>query len=650
MSIAATREATLHSALAEGIAWVGVAVANAPFVAFLSSATSVAERAGHHLVDLGHFSILAAVATALRALFESATAFLRRGVIVRAALGVALTAPIAAWALREDLAGFLERNQVPEWLPARALFACAFGAAYVAFSSGLDRVAARLPTGASALGVALLVVGGNLALPPDYPGIHFFLLAIAARLGSVDASRALDRLSFSRRMTFGAFGALGAAAALSLAIRPPASVWRRVFDVPCSVAPHLLGSLLSPSRRVRASWIPPESKDWFHDRSRLAQRPAFPRPIVPKNAIVVIVTVDAMRADIVLGGKHDQTLPALARIRERSIRFINARSPSPSTLTTAMALFTGKYYSQTYWTKSGNSVMPTDDDSTRFPALLSEAGIRSVHAIALRGLSKKTGVGRGFARERQTKKDYGRARDLMNIVLDEVKRFEDEPGFVYAHFVDPHAPYNLAGTEGSPFERYLREIALVDRELGRLFALVSDPELSKRVVLVVSADHGEAFGEHGMNFHARSMYEELLHVPMFVVVPGAPPRDVSDGVSLIDLGPTVLDLFGIGAPGDFMGESLVPFLAGGRAKLTRPLAADSGRRMQALLFPDGVKVIRDLPHRTIEVYDLRRDPKELDNLMDGSDFPSERYVAALDAFFEIHTLSRGNWEPPWRKF
>jgi hypothetical protein len=99
-----------------------------------------------------------------------------------------------------------------------------------------------------------------------------------------------------------------------------------------------------------------------------------------------------------------------------------------------------------------------------------------------------------------------------------------------------------------------------------------------------------------------------------------------------------------------MGESLVPFLAGESARLTRPLAADSGRRMQALLFPDGVKVIRDLPHRTIEVYDLTRDPGELENLMDGSDFPAERYVAALDAFFEVHTLSRGNWEPPWRKF
>jgi hypothetical protein len=85
-------------------------------------------------------------------------------------------------------------------------------------------------------------------------------------------------------------------------------------------------------------------------------------------------------------------------------------------------------------------------------------------------------------------------------------------------------------------------------------------------------------------------------------------------------------------------------------KPTRLLAADSGRRIQALIFPDGVKVIRDLTHRTTEVYDLARDPGELDNVLDGTSIPAERYVGALEAFFEAHTLTRRGWEPPWRKF
>jgi arylsulfatase A-like enzyme len=557
---------------------------------------------------------------------------------------------VAAWALREDLAGFLERTQVPGWVPARLGIALGFGAAYVGVSNGLDWLSGRAPAWASAPVVLLLVAGANLALPPDYPGIHFFALACSARAGALGVSRALAGREISRRKLSAALSALGVASLASIGIRPPAAIWRRVFDVPCSVAPHLLGPVLSPSKRISAAWVPPESAAWFHDRSGLPPRPAFRRRIVPENAVVVVVTIDALRADVAQNGEHDDVLPELARVRDRAIRFVNARSPSPSTLTTTMAFFTGKYYSQTYWTKSGNSVLPSEDDSLRFPELLSQQGVRTVHAVSLRGLSKKTGVGRGFRRERQTKKDYGRAGDLMNIILHEVKALEDRPGFVYAHFVDSHAPYTLAGTEGTLFERYLGELALVDHELGRLTALLDRPELKSRAVLVVSADHGEAFGEHGMNYHARSVYEELLRVPMFVVMPEGKSRDVTVPVGLIDLGPTVLDLFGVGTPGDFMGESLVPLLAGETMKPTRVLAADSGRRIQALIFPDGVKVIRDLTHRTTEVYDLRRDPGELENVLGDESFPAERYVGALEAFFEMHTLSRKGWEPPWRKF
>ncbi len=636
--------------LAETAGWLAVGLANAPFVAQLTTAQSLGERITHHLVDLGHFALLATLAGLSRALAVATAERFELRPLVRAGLAVLVLAPIAAWALREDLAGFLERNRVPEWLPARTLIAALFAAAYVAGQSGLAKIAHRVPWWASFTAVVLVLGAANLVLPPDYPGLHFFALACAARLGASGALRLVSENRLAGRATIGASVALVAAAVAAVIVRPPASVWRRIFDVPCSVAPNLFGALLAPSSKGGASWVPPEQAAWFRNLERAPSRPASARTLAPKNAIVVLVTIDALRADVAFGGEHDSKLPELASLRSRSVRFLNTRSPSPSTLTTSMALFTGKYYSQTYWTKSGNSVLPTDDKSPRFPGLLAKKGVRTVNAVGLRGLSKKTGVGRGFSRERQTKRDYGRAHDLMNIVLDEVKDFEEGPGFVFAHFVDPHAPYNLAGTEGTSFERYLGELALVDREIGRLATLLAQHEYRERAVLIVSADHGEAFGEHGMNFHARSVYEELLRVPLFVQLPDAKPRDIATPVGLIDLGPTVLDLFGVATPGDFMGESLVPLLAGEPAKLTRPLAADSGRRLQALVFPDGVKAIRDLTHQTTEVYDLGRDPGELENLMDHSDFPAWRYAAALDEFFEVHTLRRRGWKPPWRKF
>ncbi|MGC4068619.1 MAG: hypothetical protein QM784_29010 [Polyangiaceae bacterium] len=84
--------------------------------------------------------------------------------------------------------------------------------------------------------------------------------------------------------------------------------------------------------------------------------------------------------------------------------------------------------------------------------------------------------------------------------------------------------------------------------------------------------------------------------------------------------------------------------------MTRPIAADSGRRKQALVFPNGVKVLRDLLRDTVEVYDTKRDPKEMRDLTDDPTFDVEPYVDATARFFQNHTLKVPGWEPPWRSF
>src|SRR5690606_29555281 len=112
------------------------------------------------------------------------------------------------------------------------------------------------------------------------------------------------------------------------------------------------------------------------------------------------------------------------------------------------------------------------------------------------------------------------------------------------------------------------------------------------------------------------VYEEQVRVPMIVVGPGVAPRTIDEPVSLIDVGPTVLDLFGEATPGHVMGQSLVPLLAGRDVELSRPIVVDAGRRKQALIGRDGWKVIRNIRQRTTEAYDLGADPGELTNLVD----------------------------------
>ena len=178
------------------------------------------------------------------------------------------------------------------------------------------------------------------------------------------------------------------------------------------------------------------------------------------------------------------------------------------------------------------------------------------------------------------------------------------PLFLFVHFMDAHSPYNpVSVPEGGPSkERYLRAVSVVDTQLGRIQKAISDLGLDDRTTMVVTADHGEAFGEHGTHFHGVSVYEELIHVPLLMKTKGAAPRRVDAPVSLIDLGPTVLDFMGLPTPGRFMGQSLAPFLRGERPKLTRPIVSEQ-RLKQAMVFPDGIQAIRDIRKGTTEIYD-----------------------------------------------
>jgi arylsulfatase A-like enzyme len=118
---------------------------------------------------------------------------------------------------------------------------------------------------------------------------------------------------------------------------------------------------------------------------------------------------------------------------------------------------------------------------------------------------------------------------------------------------------------------------------------------------------------------------------MLLEGPGIKPRMAFRGVSLLDLGPTILSVFGVDTPGYFMGASLVPFMRGEDPLLSRPLVVDTSRGIRAMLFEDRYKAIVDLRHGTEELYDLRKDPRERRNLAERAD--SREYFETLYAFF-----------------
>ncbi|HWZ92757.1 MAG TPA: sulfatase-like hydrolase/transferase, partial [Polyangiaceae bacterium] len=149
-----------------------------------------------------------------------------------------------------------------------------------------------------------------------------------------------------------------------------------------------------------------------------------------------------------------------------------------------------------------------------------------------------------------------------------------------------------------------------------------------RTAVIVTSDHGEAFGEHGMIRHGFELWEELVRVPLIVHVPGVAPRRVQTRRSAIDLAATILDLCGVPGPaasdGDFLdGTSLVPDLVAqtGSEPAERPVFIDmaagpNNADRQALI--DGDKKLVASGGRPLSLYDLGADPGETKDLLDDA--------------------------------
>src|SRR5262249_2971151 len=128
----------------------------------------------------------------------------------------------------------------------------------------------------------------------------------------------------------------------------------------------------------------------------------------------------------------------------------------------------------------------------------------------------------------------------------------------------PHPEFDF-GTKGR--DLYDSEVAFVDHHVGRLLERLRRPPFEKRTAIVLTSDHGEAFGEHGLYRHGFEVWEELVHVPLVAYVPGVGAAHVEARRSAIDVVPTLLELFGLEAPAlqgrDFVsGVSLLSDIAG----------------------------------------------------------------------------------------
>ena len=229
-----------------------------------------------------------------------------------------------------------------------------------------------------------------------------------------------------------------------------------------------------------------------------------------------------------------------------------------------------------------------------------------------------------FPEHAATKTRWGRLeRRGMEVEQRAESWLSRNPGgshFVWLHFYDPHDPYEPPPPYSEVYKErlYDGEIAYADSALGRFLAYLKRQGWFEKALIVVVGDHGEGLGEHHEDTHGIFLYDSTTHVPLLVKVPGnrKAGTQVQAQVRTIDLAPTILDLLGFPSPGKLDGASLSPLLDGAVDANSRTVFGQTDYPLQFGWAP--LRSIRKENLKFIEapqpeLYDLRADPKELNN-------------------------------------
>jgi hypothetical protein len=567
------------------------------------------------------------------------------GWAIVAASCIAAMAALLGYQLRRQatviLDGALELLLFPLYL---VLAGLAVPAAYL-----IGALSARLPRVERIAGLAIGIGGmiaGHVLMRDDHPDVHTAIAWVSACVaGAVLAPAVVARLSIRRRALAPAL-ALGAAAIGCLAWSPSNAVRLEVFREPGAVAEWLLAQLV---------WSLPPVEPRSSGTLVGAVDPEIMRRAglgMPDDPVVVLITIDALRADVLASGAYDRQLPQLALLRDHGAYFTRFSATGSQTSVSLTSMFSGRYFSELDWQPYGDGrsrfLYAREDDSPRFPELLSADGVHTVSYLGLLFLQGRFGIARGFVQEHVVTdtRRHAFAAELMKPLIAELDRIGDGRHFLYAHVMEPHEPYDRGSLKsGGEFERYVSEIAVVDGWLRKVVRVLRR-RFPRRGYLLVSADHGEAFGEHGTYFHTKTLYEELIAVPLIAWGPGIDARRIEARAGLIDVGPTVLQLFGLDAPEGCSGRSLLPLMRGLVDDLPRPVLAEG--RLRRAIYDGDIKVIEDGLRKTVEAYDLARDPDESRNLFDRDRARVESALAKLRAFFEERSLRREGYRTPYK--
>lgn len=372
----------------------------------------------------------------------------------------------------------------------------------------------------------------------------------------------------------------------------------------------------------------------------------------PWSFLVVVLDAFARDRSSAFGAKSDNT-PILKKLVARGLQWTRATAPASYTLSSVGALLTGQH-PLTHGVLAGSRSSGVERLAESAPLVASElrdAGWRTGALLTNPNTSARHGFSIGFDVWDELHTDPAlwspgvdgqHLPPRLSAYLSDVG---DEPFFAYVHVFEPHAPWvasdDLQQQFVSPYDgtvsgerewidryrtsevsmveadwqyleqSYAARLAQADRTLGALLESLEASGRAKHTVVVITSDHGEALGEHGLLEHSDHVYGEQVDVPLVMVVPGQALLSLGEPATLMDVAPTVLGLAGLTAPETMDGADLLAGVALGE----RPqLARSFGDRPQLSWTRWPMRLVVDVATRKRQLFDLSRDPGELDDL------------------------------------
>jgi arylsulfatase A-like enzyme len=385
---------------------------------------------------------------------------------------------------------------------------------------------------------------------------------------------------------------------------------------------------------------------------------------------VLFLMVDTLRAER-LGsyGYQRDTSPVLDRLARSGVRFERHLAQSTWTKSSMASLWTGLYPARTGITRYDH-VIP---DAARMAAeILRDAGFQTLGLWRNGWVSPTFGFDQGFdvyqrpipaplapniRRENPTLTERGSDQSLYDVAVEFLRVSGQQRWFLYLHMMDLHeymydAESALFGSTHA--DLYDNSIRWTDGSIGILLEALSELGQLENTIIVVAADHGEAFLERGFEGHAREVYRETTEVPLLISLPFRlePGAVVKTRTQNVDIWPTIFDLLGLEPPAGIDGRSRLPDILsslsgqppdGGERIAIADLDQNWARRGSDPLptiavVEDGFRYVRteraEGAARSEQLFDARDDPRELRDRAAEEPETLERLSAAADDYTE----------------